>query len=246
MRGGLLIAHPDVGVETSVAQECPGPCPQPRLAPASSGICAGPCSPTLGTFEPTPYLMVRGNGTTGGGYSPLDVYGDQSMTLYGPLSALRATSAPVTTYSRGYDGRIYAGPGTSFSTPNLPGLSPVIYPTHRGATTTPHESIAHPRGGRVGPTGSTSNDPRSRAADSIRRILAGSTGRVERTGLAGVRADEEGRSPSPWPKRWRGRRAADCLGFRDGTTVTVRPTPPVRGREASPRPSVLDEASSLN
>jgi hypothetical protein len=75
--------------------------------------------------------VVRGSGTTGGGYSPLDIYGDQTMAIYGPLSPLRATSAPVTTYSRGYDGRTYVGQGTSFSTPNLPRLSPVIYPTQR-------------------------------------------------------------------------------------------------------------------
>ena len=129
MRGVLLLALLMLDVETTVAQERLDPCPAPRLAPATSAVCAGPISPTLGTFEPTPYLMVRGNWPTGGGYSPLDIYGDQSMTLYGPLSPLRATSAPVTIYSRGYDGRINAGPGTSFSTPNLPRLSPVIYPT---------------------------------------------------------------------------------------------------------------------
>jgi hypothetical protein len=92
-------------------------------------ICPDPVSATLGTFEPTPYIMVRGNWPIGGGYSPLEVYGDQSMAVYGPLSPLRATSAPVRTYTRGYDGRIYAGEGTSFSTPNLPPLSPVVYPT---------------------------------------------------------------------------------------------------------------------
>jgi hypothetical protein len=73
--------------------------------------------------------MVRGNWPAGGGYTPLDMFGDQSMSLYGPLSPLRSTSAPVTIYTRGYDGRVYANRGTSTSTPNLPGLSPVIYPT---------------------------------------------------------------------------------------------------------------------
>ena len=73
--------------------------------------------------------MVRGNWPTGGGYSPLEVYGDQTLSLYGPLSPLRSVSAPVRTYTRGYDGRISPGEGTSFSNPNLPRLSPVIYPT---------------------------------------------------------------------------------------------------------------------
>src|SRR3982751_4685468 len=60
----------------------------------------------LGTFAPTPYMTVRGNFPTGGGYSPGDTQGgNQSMDIYGPLSALRSTSAPVLTYARGYDGR---------------------------------------------------------------------------------------------------------------------------------------------
>jgi hypothetical protein len=99
------------------------------VATRSQQVCANPVTSTLGTFEPTPYLMVRGNWPTGGGYSPLEVYGDQTMALYGPLSPLRAVSAPVRIYARGYDGRIYPSEGTSFSNPNLPRLSPVIYPT---------------------------------------------------------------------------------------------------------------------
>src|SRR5689334_23359612 len=128
-RGVLLLALHLLMAEMTVAQDCPDLCPPPRRAPASPGPCAGGISPTLGTFQPTPYIVARGDWPTGGGYSPLELYGDQSMTLYGPLSPLRSISAPVTTYSRGYDGRIYAGRGTSTSTPNLPGLSPVIYPT---------------------------------------------------------------------------------------------------------------------
>lgn len=83
----------------------------------------------LGTFAATPYIMVRGNGPTGGGYSPLGQFGDTTLSLYGPLSSLRSTAAPVLTYSRGYDGRTRIVPGTSFSTPNLPALRPVVYPT---------------------------------------------------------------------------------------------------------------------
>ena len=84
---------------------------------------------TLGIFQPTPYLMVRGDNPLGGGYSPLGIYGDGSMALYGPFSPLRATTAPVLTYVRGYDGQIRLSEATSFSYPNLPALSPVIYPT---------------------------------------------------------------------------------------------------------------------
>jgi len=84
---------------------------------------------TLGTFYPTPYMVVRGNDPLGGGYSPLGISGDQTMSLYGPFSPLRSRTAPVRSYVRGYDGRVYISEGTSFSNPNLPELSPVVYPT---------------------------------------------------------------------------------------------------------------------
>jgi hypothetical protein len=74
-------------------------------------------------------MTVRGNYPIGGGYSPADSFGNTSMDIYGPLSALRATTAPVLLYSRGYDGRPVIKEGNSFSTPNLPPLSPVVYPT---------------------------------------------------------------------------------------------------------------------
>jgi hypothetical protein len=83
----------------------------------------------LGTFYPTPYIMVRGNAPAGGGYSPLNQDGDTTLSLYGPLSSFRMTSAPVLTYSRGYDGRTVIAPGTSFSAPNYPRLTPVVNPT---------------------------------------------------------------------------------------------------------------------
>ncbi len=91
--------------------------------------CASP--PTLGTFEPTPYIMVGGAAPLSRGYSPLGIYGDGSMALNGPFSPLRSTSAPVTTYSRGYDGVVRPRQATSFSNPNLPRLSPFVYPTQR-------------------------------------------------------------------------------------------------------------------
>lgn len=83
----------------------------------------------LGTFEPTPYVYVRGSEMEGSGYSPLGTYGDTAMDIYGPTSAYRTTAAPVTTYTRGYDGVLHAVPGISFSNPNFPELSPVVYPT---------------------------------------------------------------------------------------------------------------------
>ena len=118
-----------LSLEAATAQDHIGPSSVRMSATAGESTCCGAVVHTLGTFEPTPYIMVRGNYPTGGGYSPLEVYGDQSMAVYGPLSPLRSTAAPVNTYRRGYDGRLYQGQGTSFSTPNLPRLSPVVYPT---------------------------------------------------------------------------------------------------------------------
>jgi hypothetical protein len=113
---------------SALGQESRWPRQARRVLKASPAPCDQCVTPTLGTFEPTPYVMVRGNWPAGGGYSPLGVYGDQSMSLYGPLSPLRSTSAPVTIYRRGYNGNLEAGRGTAFSTPNLPALSPVVYP----------------------------------------------------------------------------------------------------------------------
>jgi hypothetical protein len=84
---------------------------------------------TLGTFYPTPVITVRGNGPTGGGYSPLQIAGDATLSLYGPLSALRTTSAPILVTVRGYDGSLNLVEALDFSTPYLPELSPVVYPT---------------------------------------------------------------------------------------------------------------------
>jgi hypothetical protein len=83
----------------------------------------------LGTFQPTPYLWVGGSYPTGSGYTPMDTYGDQTLALYGPLSPLRVSTAPLVVYSRGYDGQVRRIETNSFSYPNLPEVSPVIYPT---------------------------------------------------------------------------------------------------------------------
>ncbi len=101
----------------AVAVRVVQPCPAPRA------------TSTLGTFYPTPYIMVGGNNPVSGGYAPLDIFGDQTTTLYGPLSVLRTTTAPVLGYVRGYDGQTRLTEAASFSNPNLPILSPVRYPT---------------------------------------------------------------------------------------------------------------------
>lgn len=99
--------------------------------PTAAVVPAPPRAPApLGSgFVKTPYIMTRGSYPAGGGYTPLDSHGDQTMALYGPLSGFRFSTAPVVTYSRGYDGRPVVAPGNSFSAPNLPALTPVIYPT---------------------------------------------------------------------------------------------------------------------
>jgi hypothetical protein len=85
---------------------------------------------TLGTFMPTPQIMVGGAfPTASGGYSPLGIYGDATLPMYGPISAFRVSTAPVLTYTRGYDGQTRLIETNSFSYPNLPSVSPVVYPT---------------------------------------------------------------------------------------------------------------------
>lgn len=86
-------------------------------------------APPLGTFAPTPYIMAGGAAPTSFGYSPLGRYGDASMAVNGPFSPMRSISAPVRVYNRGYDGVLREETATSFSNPNLPVLSPFVYPT---------------------------------------------------------------------------------------------------------------------
>jgi hypothetical protein len=108
--GGKLFRRRERVVVETVAV----PRPQDQLAP----------SPMLGSFRPTPYITVHDNGLIGGLYGR-----EQSLTVYGPLSAFRQVSAPVNTIVRGYDGVPTLVQGTSFSNPNQPALSPFIYPT---------------------------------------------------------------------------------------------------------------------
>jgi hypothetical protein len=99
--------------------------------------------PPIGTFVPAPYIYVRGNGTSGGGYSPMGMYGPDNLALQGPFSPMRSIAAPVLVYNRGFDGVVRPSVETSFSNPNMPRLSPVVYPTRANnvngfrSTTTP-------------------------------------------------------------------------------------------------------------
>jgi hypothetical protein len=120
-----------IGVISSAQADDPSRCAQRKVVVTrarpryvqSSGA-------TLGTFQPTPYVTIGGNYPTGSvGYSPLEMYGDTALPLYGPMSAFRASTAPVLVYSRGYDGQTRAVEANSFSYPNYPPMSPVVYPT---------------------------------------------------------------------------------------------------------------------
>jgi hypothetical protein len=81
-------------------------------------------SPMLGSFRPSSYVLVGSNPQIAGGYGR-----ENSLAVYGPMSAFRSVAAPVQTVVRGYDGVPVVVEGTAFSTPNLPVLSPVVYPS---------------------------------------------------------------------------------------------------------------------
>ena len=117
MAGGRLFRRRERVVVETVA---PAPRPQDRLAPTGM----------LGTFVPTPTVVIRDNGLIGGGYSTSNFSGfGNALSIFGPLSAFRQTSAPVNTVVRGYDGVPTTVRGTGFSNPLQPALSPFVYPT---------------------------------------------------------------------------------------------------------------------
>ena len=89
-----LLTFVIVPVAPALGQRYQSPRQACRVYRRSSAPCAPSVSPTLGTFAPTPYLMVRGNWPAGGGYSPLDTYGDMTLPLYGPLSSLARRLLP--------------------------------------------------------------------------------------------------------------------------------------------------------
>jgi hypothetical protein len=117
------------GVVSLTRAQAPADCARQPVVSRARPRYVRPASATLGTFYPTPYLMVGGSWPTGSGYSPNNTYGDSTLSLYGPLSPLRTATAPVLGYARGYDGRTYLVEANSFSYPNLPEVSPVVYPT---------------------------------------------------------------------------------------------------------------------
>lgn len=98
------------------------------VAPRAYVADSDPSEP-FGSFYRTPYVYVRGNYPAGGGYSPLGEYGPNSLSLDGPLSAFRTTTAPVAVQTRGYDGTYRTTIGTTLSYPNLPRVAPTVYPT---------------------------------------------------------------------------------------------------------------------
>jgi hypothetical protein len=83
----------------------------------------------LGTFYPTPAIIVQSGYPATTGYAPLGIFGDHNLSVFGPFSSFRTMTAPVATYVRGYDGVVRPAEAISTSYPNLPLLSPVAYPT---------------------------------------------------------------------------------------------------------------------
>lgn len=83
----------------------------------------------IGTFYPTPAIFVQASYPATNGYAPLGIYGDHNLSVYGPFSSFRTTTAPVATYVRGYDGVVRPAESISTSYPNLPQLAPLAYPT---------------------------------------------------------------------------------------------------------------------
>jgi len=116
------------------------------VVPTGSGNPANANAPSdmLGTFYSTPTIFVRGDFPTGHGYSPLGFYGTNTLTSYGPISAYRSVTAPVRIYSRGYDGRVIEGEGTTTSNPYLPEPQPVLYPTANSNYYKPRRATAPP------------------------------------------------------------------------------------------------------
>ncbi len=129
------------GAASSSAQSVQVVGPQGRLVPAGGYVVYPASQPRprevaerppgnlLGTFYPEASVNIMGSGEVRGGYSPLDMYGPNTLSLIGPLSVYRVKTAPVDTYSRGYDGMMRRSQGVSLSYPNFPAASPVIYPT---------------------------------------------------------------------------------------------------------------------
>lgn len=83
-----------------------------------------PIRPIQNNFFPTPMVILQGNLDTGPGYSPLGLYGDTTMSDYGPFSVYRAQTTNLVVRTRGYDGLYRTSFGVTETYPNftLPGM----------------------------------------------------------------------------------------------------------------------------
>jgi hypothetical protein len=72
------------------------------------------------------------------------MYGMATMVMYGPTSIYRTATAPVTVYSRGYDGQVVELRGHSFSSPMMPESNPVVYPTTNSYYYRPRSGSSRP------------------------------------------------------------------------------------------------------
>ncbi len=134
----------------------------------------------LGTFYPTPAVGIVGNYPSGVGYSPLGTFGDTAMSLYGPFSAFRATTAPVATYTRGYDGLVRPAEAISTSNPIFPLLSPVVYPTRANY----YYCAARPGESRRGERHQLDRPELSVCFESLSESVPEGSGTVRRVGSA--------------------------------------------------------------
>src|SRR5579883_1719424 len=69
-----------------------------RTVVPTTAQAPAPLPATLGTFYATPTMTVKANWPTGTGYAPMGTYGSTAMSIYGPMSALRSTAAPLLMY----------------------------------------------------------------------------------------------------------------------------------------------------
>ncbi len=126
----LALACTCVPISASRAHARP---PWARRARPASTVVTRPVDPvygnTLGTFLPAPYTNPRGNNPSAGGYSPAGIYGDNMLSVYGPLSSFREVTAPVYIEERGYDGSRRVVEGIGFSAPFSRSRRTVVYPT---------------------------------------------------------------------------------------------------------------------
>jgi hypothetical protein len=102
----------------------------------------------LGTFYPTPYMTVGGNGDAG--FTPLQQYGAGTLSLYGPFSALRPITSETRVTTRGYRGVTAPRSAIVVTYPFLPSVTAPVSPRRvqvRGAgpvqTTPPWWDTGH-------------------------------------------------------------------------------------------------------